>query len=175
MPEPTVARTLPLPPAGFDPTRAPDADLERYGLPPRPDPTINPFASAKWQRAFRGYDKYDHIVPEFRPSDVRHGPVRRIHPGSQAHANATSYNWSGSVIFLGQNDVFSWISGSWTVPTARAVPGIADPNASVSVWLGIDGDHGSNGLLQAGTDSRIAHCAEEAAGCPPPQYDHAQV
>jgi hypothetical protein len=46
----TRAEVIPGPPAGFDPLTASPADLERYGIPPRPDPKTDPTGFAVWQQ-----------------------------------------------------------------------------------------------------------------------------
>jgi len=153
-----IVETFPLPPPGFDPIAIDTSasDLDRYGFPPRPDPTVNRVAAARWQAAFRHYRECRHLVPTFEVSELRHSANHRTEVDGAG--DGTSTNWSGSTLPIGGGDTFSWIAGSWTVPDANAVPGVADPNACVAVWLGIDGDKGadgnpSNDVVQAGTDT----------------------
>ena len=143
--------TFPLPSAGFDPLRATAEDLARHGFPQRPDVLGMPHAAAKWVDAFSRYGEFEHIVPEFKAMEHRQGPNLRTIADSRGHVNATSNNWSGSVIFIGAGDTFSWMSGQWSVPHAYATPGFSGTEYS-SAWLGLDGD-GSGDVMQAGTET----------------------
>lgn len=140
--------TFQRPPADFDPLRANNDELQRYGLPRRPDEEREPQKALKWVKAFRNYSDHQHITPEFRERPDRyHKPNRRN--GFVGVANATSDNWSGSVLFIGPGDSFTAITGQWTVPDAYS------PNGNTcysSAWLGIDGD-GSPDVMQAGTET----------------------
>ena len=143
--------TFPLPPKDFDPLTASPQALERHGFPRRPDPVEMPDAAAKWIAAFRHYPRFEHITPEFQAIEHRHAPNLRTEKDTEGNVNATSSNWSGSVLFIGGNDRFSWITGSWTVPHCYPTPGTSDTEYS-SAWLGIDGD-GSPDVMQAGTET----------------------
>lgn len=148
-----TVHTSDLPPAGFDPLHASADDLKRYGYPRRPDPLDEPRAHAMWVTAFRRYRNLTLIVPEFQSMPDRyHGPVRRTGKGTEHLLNATSSNWSGSVAFVGGGDSFVYIVGRWTVPHVYPVPGVAGTQFS-SAWLGLDGDGGSDDVMQAGTES----------------------
>jgi hypothetical protein len=143
--------TFPLPPEGFDPLAATAEELQQYGFPRRPDHQQIPHEATKWVTAFRRYPQLKHITPEFRPLEHRHDLNKRTRKGSEAEVNATSSNWSGSVLFVGGGDRFSWISGSWTVPHVYQSPATGGTEYS-SAWLGLDGD-GSNDVMQAGTET----------------------
>jgi len=155
MPKQTIGsveiHTFPLPPEGFDPLAAAPEELERYGFPRRPDHQQMPHEAAKWVTAFRRYPRLKHITPEFRPLEHRHDLNKRTGKGTEAEVNATSSNWSGSVLFIGGGDSFSWISGSWTVPHVYQSPVTGGTEYS-SAWLGLDGD-GSGDVMQAGTET----------------------
>src|SRR5579859_7191037 len=96
-----VVHTFPLPPKGFDPLAASAEELERHGFPRRPDHVKMPHAAAKWVKAFRRYPEFEHIRPEFKALKHRHAPNRRIGEETEGNVNATSSNWSGSVLFIG--------------------------------------------------------------------------
>jgi hypothetical protein len=145
-----TVRTFPLPPRGFHPMSASPAQLEQHGFPRRPDPDREPHIAARWIAAFGKYPQLRHTTPKFRALEHRHAPNQRTQKGTQGHLNATSANWSGSVLLVGSGDAFSWISGSWTVPHAYAAPGGGGQYSSA--WLGIDGDE-SPDVMQAGTES----------------------
>ena len=154
MPRQTIGsldiRTFPLPPEGFDPLAATAEELRQHGFPRRPDPQQLPHEAAKWVTKFRDYQKFTHITPEFTElSHHRSAPNRRTEKGTEGMANATSYNWSGSVLFIGGQEHFTWIYGSWTVPHVYPTPGAGGTEYGVE-WLGIDGD-GSDDVMQAGT------------------------
>jgi hypothetical protein len=144
-------RTFPLPPAGFDPLKATDQELQRYGFPRRPDVVKEPHKASRWVRALRNYPMFTPITPDFKEMpNHRHNLNRRV--GAVGEANATSNNWSGSVLFIGGGDRFTMIAGQWTVPDAYS-PNPGDGNIYYSsAWLGIDGD-GSSDLMQAGTET----------------------
>lgn len=144
--------TFPLPPKGFDPLKASGEEIQRYGFPRRPDEVMEAHAASKWVQAFSKYPKFTHITPEFTDLPQRHGPNKRTQAETKGNVNATSNNWSGSVLFIGSGDSFNWITGQWTVPHAYSPnPGDGITYYS-SAWLGIDGD-GSPDVMQAGTET----------------------
>jgi Peptidase A4 family len=155
MPKQTIGsveiHTFPLPPEGFDPLAAAPEELERYGFPRRPDHQQMPHEAAKWVTAFRRYPRLQHITPEFRPLEHRHDLNKRTKKGTEGEVNATSLNWSGSVLFIGSGDSFTWIYGSWTVQHVYQSPVTGGTEYS-SAWLGLDGD-GSGDVMQAGTET----------------------
>lgn len=67
--------------------------------------------------------------------------------------NGYSTNWAGYAIQTDlqspQNNVMTFINGSWTVPSVTCSPGSTSYS---SFWLGIDG-YSSNTVEQTGTDS----------------------
>jgi hypothetical protein len=163
MPEHTVGkckvRTFEHPPKGFDPFTATAAQLLHHGFPRRPDPITEAQASLHWVRAMGKYRNVNvkHVVPEFEQQPTRiHGPNKRVKDAPQGRVNATSSNWSGSVLFIDPTkDPFAWIVGQWTVPNAYSPnPGDGKTYYS-SAWIGIDGDDGSPDVLQAGTATDV--------------------
>jgi hypothetical protein len=146
----TEVHTFPLPPKDFRPLEASAEDLQRYGFPKRPDHAETPQAAARWVKAFTKYPSFEHIEPRFQARRERRTPNHRTEKGTQGQLNATSYNWSGLVVFVGGGDHFTWINGSWTVPHTYPAPG--GGTGYCSAWLGIDGD-GSSDVMQAGTES----------------------
>lgn len=155
MPKQTIGsveiNTFPLPPEGFDPLAATAEELQQYGFPRRPDHQEMPHAAAKWVTAFRRYPQLKHITPEFKALEHRHDLNKRTEKGTEGLVNATSFNWSGSVLFIGGGDSFTWIYGSWTVPHVYQSPVTGGTEYS-SAWLGLDGD-GSGDVMQAGTET----------------------
>jgi hypothetical protein len=140
--------TFEAPPAGFDPRTASDDLLARHGWPARPDAKTSPRLRMHWERAFGG--KLTYVAPDFRRSENKvHGPRQRVEGG--AIANATSSNWSGSVVLAPSGSAFQWVIGSWTVPNPYA-PAADGKTYYASEWIGIDG-WSSNDVFQAGTET----------------------
>jgi len=146
------------PPPGFDPISAASRELLTYGYPARPDAATHPAQRVQWER--RVARSYTRIEPEFvRNVGKVHGPVRRASaasvppPPASAPANATSTNWSGSVVFASAGTTCSWIAGEWTVPDPCDPLG-GESSYYSAAWVGLDGD-GSNDVLQAGTESSL--------------------
>lgn len=143
-------RLFQQPPPTFNPITADPRELLVYGFPARPDARTHPHLRAQWER--RVTRRYTRVEPEFvRNVGKVHGPVQR----PAGIANATSTNWSGSVVFASAGTMCSWIEGEWTVPDPT------DPNGGKSsyyssAWVGIDGD-GSPDVLQAGTESSLVN------------------
>lgn len=147
MPNGLSVRTYEPPPADFDPLTAPDNLLLHHGFPARPNPQTAPELRKRWERVFSR--KLTYIVPTFRESIGKtHGPRLK----SETEDSATSGNWSGSVVFLPPtaDNSFQWITGRWTVPNPYPSDSHVD---HASEWIGIDGDGGSNDVLQAGTET----------------------
>lgn len=113
-------------------------------LPPKP---TNAVMLAEWQRLV-AVPRQAH--PWAIPTNIYNEPA--ISPDSVA---ATSHNWSGFVdtvtsgaFKVNNSEVFQ----RWVVPEAKVAPGSCHFNrASASQWAGFDGWHGTNDVLQAGT------------------------
>jgi Peptidase A4 family len=155
-------RLFAKPPEGFDPLTADQRQLLAYGYPPRPDQSKDPKLHAQWRR--RVSRRYTRIEPVFvRNTGKVHGPVRGVTvpegaaaaEAGAAPANATSSNWSGSVVVAASGDKFSWVEGEWTVPDPSDPKGGRSAYYS-SAWIGIDG-WGSGDVLQAGTESSLVN------------------
>jgi hypothetical protein len=141
-------RLFKAPPDGFDPHQADDRELLLYGFPARPDAKTHPELAEQWARRVAGRGR--RIEPQFvRNVGKVHGPRRR----GQGHDNATSTNWSGSVVFNTAGTTIGWVEGEWTVPDPDDPHGGKSSYYS-SAWVGIDGD-GSPDVLQAGTESSL--------------------
>ena len=110
-------RAHPLPPHGFDPHAASPRELQRYGLPQRPDPAIRPELAARWDEIFSR--KLTYITPTFQP-------IGELLPGVQprghfdpALSTFTTLNWSGCVVHAAANQKFTWVHGVWNVPDVQ--------------------------------------------------------
>jgi hypothetical protein len=151
--------------AGFDPLSASAAELREHGRPARPDPQLQPARYARWLRIVSG----TFIQPKFAtlPATVRTTLAKEQVVGSPFPPppyQATSLNWSGSVVFAPPDDPLAFVSGEWTVPhivtphggeKPAEIPGGALAIAyGCATWIGIDGDR-SDDVLQAGTTQLI--------------------
>jgi hypothetical protein len=175
------AFTYPDAPAGFVAAQASDAELTRWGFPPRP---TEAGALARWTQAVS--TARHHIAAPLlqRNTTNRHSAARVASAPAQATApadgttgpNYQSYstNWSGYVL---ANDyvwtesgpypapytlsppssfgpsAFWMVSGSWTVPVARPARDTCAGTLYSSQWVGIDGYVQSSDVLQAGTEA----------------------
>jgi hypothetical protein len=145
--------SAPEPPAGFDPVKASDQELDAYGFPPRPDLKAQPQAYAGWERAMRA--ARHRIVPVLQHVDHFHGPV---HTADPEDSTGTSANWSGVVVDNGlkafnPSTSFRVVSAEFVVPVANQAFGKCTGGWDYSAtWVGIDG-FGGDELLQAGTES----------------------
>jgi hypothetical protein len=144
-----------VPPAGFDPVTASDAQLDAYGFPPRPDASKAPAAYAQWQTVVTR--PATRIVPQLVATNVVNGPEKLATHGvpsaTGAITGSTSGNWSGYVISE-NSDPFkakkTYIFATFTVPVAQQAFGECSAAAvHSSEWVGIDGS-GSSDVLQAG-------------------------
>ena len=149
----------PLPPKGFEPLKASNSELVKYGYPARPDEGKHPKHLEKWSSFLARPIQV--IAPEFAIIRSGRQPANSTTQGD-ASANATSSNWSGAVVVSPPSgQTFNTVSGSWVVPNAwpplSAWNGTGWNNGSwesVS-WIGIDGYTAQQSILQAGTKSVV--------------------
>ncbi|MBN8873197.1 MAG: hypothetical protein J0H67_10205 [Rhodospirillales bacterium] len=149
-------------PADFGFTRPSDADLERYLLPPRPDPRARQ-ATANWERA---------LAPPLR---LLSGAVGSLFQATTAlrigaahpvggPTQESSRNWSGGMV-RPPHGRFVSVEAEWVVtPPAPPPRAAADGEYRASTWIGLDGhDPASPTLAQIGTLQRVT----VARGGPP--------
>jgi hypothetical protein len=134
---------FPTPPAGFDPTTASAADLQRYGFPLPP--------SSDTQST-----QYQHWLDVVRHATHEVVPTFTSRPGVK---HAMSPNWSGAVSSgstpCGRLCIFSYpteVRGGWTVPSVAS----STQTSFSSTWVGLDGV-GNNQVEQMGTEQQIQH------------------
>lgn len=163
-------RILPLPPAGFDPLRASDPDLNRFGLPARPDAKANPRLFSLWERMLG--PRLTFVPPEvefeievqnrfFLRAAVQSGPTDAAEISTPTRWG-TSPNWSGAIIAARDGQRFTSVWGTWKVPRPKLPPGASDtvppPEGAYrcSTWIGLDGHRThSKSLPQLGTTQAI--------------------
>jgi hypothetical protein len=142
------AHVYPLPPADFDPLWATQGQLERYGLPARPDQEAEPELFRYWSWLLR--PPFHVITPEFPklgPGGLPVVPLYRVGRGGRrsVQSRENSRNWSGLYIVPQRPDKFVHVIGSWHVPQPSLPPVL--PEGAVagndeyqsSTWIGIDG------------------------------------
>jgi Peptidase A4 family len=148
----------PLPPSGFDPLKANEAELAEFALPARPDPQGDAELYAQWQEAMS--PPLSFIEPVFA-FDVSNGLNQRSATRGLPALGHTegSNNWSGAYIKPAPRHRFVQVIGWWRVPEAAPPPGPAgggappDGDFRSSTWVGLDGQkrHVGSSLPQLGT------------------------
>lgn len=137
----------PVPEGPFDAAHAGPDTLRRYGVPPLPDPKLQPVPRRAWERVF---GQPLHLLP----FTFDHGLDRRTQfrllprrleaaPAAQTRFEGSS-NWSGAYVSANRGRRFVQVWGLWTVPDALKVPPPpmqGDPGKAykVACWIGLDG------------------------------------
>jgi hypothetical protein len=149
-----------IPPPGFDPLTAPQADLATYGIVPRPDPVHQPELFHNWLRIFAPPMVFVNPKPRVRHSHSLITPNPVIHQSTMdagASRVSTSRNWSGAFIVPTEDTMFVLVAGLWTVPSVSLPPPAyleTGKNPYVcSTWVGLDGQRRylNSSLPQTGT------------------------
>jgi hypothetical protein len=161
------------PPSGFDPMTATNEELEKLGLPVRPDAQTDPDLFHFWQLMLGGSTQF--ILPEFprKADQLQHFALHRNGPGAQRDVATSamrgfdhredSRNWSGTYITPLRPNRFVHIIGGWTVPdpaVPRVLPSGTDRNNEEyrsSTWIGMDGKrpYPNASLPQIGTSQHM--------------------
>jgi hypothetical protein len=135
--------TSTTPPAGFNPLRASNTQLTRYGFPLRPS---GPAALSGWLTAMRAYR-----------SDSP--PAGALYVASRASTAAqkrlmlsttTSYvNWAGYVVGdeSGQSNTYVAVTANFTVPSNSNT---CTGSNIAAMWIGLGGTHSTTDLVQQG-------------------------
>jgi hypothetical protein len=133
-------------PADFEMLAATDAQLAKYGLPPRPDSKASPKSYALWKDILS--PKKQLLQPAFSVAA----------PSPEAWITSSSDNWSGAVIRAPAAARFARVEATWTVPRPypqeRQAPNgpWTDGEYRSSTWIGLDGfDETSAAMPQVGT------------------------
>lgn len=122
------------PPEKFDPMKASNSDLVKYGYPPRPNKSQLPKLRALWERTIsRGFHL---VVPEPDPHSTVHLMFQKLIAGD-VRRNTSTDRWAGAGIDPPPpGQTFSTITGRWTVP-------YVDPDSqqnsvySVCAWISL--------------------------------------
>lgn len=154
-----------IPSGSIDASLASPALLRRYGLPPRPDPDLQPFLRRIWDQGFgkplrlKQFDFSRELVeattyrPQIRQADELPIVETRFE---------TSSNWSGAYITANRDKQFMQIWGVWTIPDNLKLPPMpfrGPPSIPYvcSNWIGLDGQrlYFDSSLPQIGTSSTL--------------------
>ncbi len=142
-----------VPPPGFSPLTASQADLKLFGFPMRPVPSRQPAEYAVWQDLFAASPRFEvfdaNVIPSFRTGS------RRVF--AQLPRRQTSSNWSGAYITPRDGMVCSSIWGKFQVPTPNKPSGALGDTYRSSTWIGFDGQrrYYTSTLPQFGTAQHI--------------------
>jgi hypothetical protein len=112
-------RVFPPPPKGFDALAATETDLERHGLPQRPDPRTQSGPAALWERRMRRYRGFEHLQPELLPAPQPKEPVPLLFGLDPLESCGFELNFPSPIVIL---------SGTWTIPNLNHSPTIGFPN-----------------------------------------------
>ena len=148
-------KTFEPPPADFDPRKARDRELLRYGFPRRPHAERERHLYSLWQKAYSRPIKP--IMARLKIDEVllhRYRRGRRVRDGRFAPGG-----WGG---IIAQTSDFGFsppepantVYGEWMVPSMA--PDFDNPNTAMTVgfWVGLDGST-NNQVLQAGTAATV--------------------
>lgn len=137
-------RVLPLPPLGFNPETAAAEELQRLGLPPKPDAREQPKLYEAWRSLFGMPVRFVEARASLRLENllVVPGVAPPVNVALLATSRVeTSRNWSGASIAPNGGAMFVLVAGQWTLPAVSvpkgAVPGTMD--YACSTWVGLDG------------------------------------
>jgi hypothetical protein len=140
--------TYPSPPSGFDFGVASESERSRYGL------GVFSSDAALQKRLQSRLAGYQFIEPQFLAREVKPKTITSLDTEATPH---TTSSWSGAIVPLGPGNPVVWVEGNWTVPSmSLPVNAVAGQIYAASPWVGIDGDGGSQDILQAGCDAEVA-------------------
>ena len=146
--------TYGVPDADFEPARASDSELERFGLPTRRAMRANPLAAA-FRHDFLQRPASGRPL-RFRaafPWPAEPAPITRGVAAIASQPAQKSANWSGGYVTPRDGRSFVSVMGRWRVPTVSVPPGGSEPEYRSSTWIGLDGQrfYLDSSLPQIGT------------------------
>jgi hypothetical protein len=154
--------SFPKPPDGFQPLTASDAELSKYGLPPRPTAASkNEISYATWSRAMASAKQA--VTPQVMRTGRQHMRALMADTKVTTHRAGTMYssNWAGQTILSNANSFgggsYAEVLGEWQVPAVQQAIGTCGGTDVSAMWVGIDGAGSSSDVLQAGTE-QDAYC-----------------
>jgi hypothetical protein len=151
---------LPGTPAGFDVTRASDAQLAQLHYPARPDSALAPTSYALWRKLVTTPDMYvspgvivnPNVGESSQPRPA--AAPRRLMPQTTYHSPYTALQESGVSIIETASPIQT-MSGAWHVPSVKI--GGASLLEYSQTWVGIEGTTTSHvdQTAQAGTEQDV--------------------
>jgi hypothetical protein len=163
-----VVKVMLAPPKEFNALTAQPQELERYGLPPKPDQIRDAKSFELWQKAVTNKTFVQPAVEQtriyHRPAKVTNKPAQlsdntqplptEAIPTPPSHPVAYSYNWSGVVAYAPTNPFqISAVYGYFIVPAVEHAFGVRNGAWDYcGEWVGIDG-FGSGDVMQAGIEA----------------------
>ncbi len=144
-----------IPDQGFNPLEATPAELDRYGIPRRPDPQIHARSAAFWLEMFAPPLNFVDQILLLSETSQRISKELRVTSTGQREA---SLNWSGLYVTPRDGRQITEIHGRWTVPTVSVPDGMPPGDEySSSIWIGLDGQrrYFDSSLPQIGTTQSI--------------------
>jgi hypothetical protein len=142
-------RTYKVPPSNFDIDSASDSERVAYGFPRLPAAAAS--LQALWEVKAKHYRL---VVPTFKPRTTRRVSFPKLKLDHTAERNSI---WSGVITTPPVGDTMQWVKGTWSMPTIQLPPDAKDGGRyCASTWVGIDGDDGSQDVLQAGCDADVS-------------------
>jgi hypothetical protein len=154
MPDGSTA-TFPVPPAGFDPLHASDAQLAEYGFQPRP--AADSVAYASWAESMASYRSTP--VPVIALGPTISAPHRQTTSGGFIQSN-----WGGWIANWGAGTThYVATEMDFTEPTASST---TCSGASMATWTGLGG-YNTSKLVQDGVEiptNGLSLCSSKASG-----------
>ncbi len=138
---------FPVPDGPFNPAEATAEALQRFGLPPRPDPRLQPQLRLAWDRVF-GQPLllqpfvFDRVLNEQARYTIQ--PRLLKAPAPATSRIEASSNWSSAYITANRGRRFGQVWGTFTIPDNLKVPPAplqGDPGKDyrAACWIGLDG------------------------------------
>lgn len=150
-------RPMSIPHAGFDVLHATDDELNRYQVPPCPNPDVQSDVAKLWARVFNDLDAYTtaEVEPHIAPSSGEAGP-----------APTANLIWAGAVLEQSKDPEaspfgpFIAVTCEFDVPFVRPLDPLAPQPIAVAIWAGMDGypdgvAHSQGQVLQAGMQAHL--------------------
>jgi len=133
---------VPIPPVGFDPLGATDAQLASYGLPPRPTDTAE---LVSWSTDMASWKR--NPDPGLCATDYRADALLRASDGTDSIvADESSYNWAGYIAERSTNTYVA-VQGDFHQPSSLST---SCSGSTLASWTGFGGFY-TQKLIQAGT------------------------
>jgi Peptidase A4 family len=117
-----AVRLRPRPPRDFDPLIATNSDLNRHGLPLRPDPQNQPDMAALWERKARRYRTFEHLEPQFQPAPATTRTAATPAAPPPGSFYLSPYESCGYELDTSGVAPFTALFLTWTVPDLKYNP-----------------------------------------------------